>query len=265
MQFRKEDIIGRARQFRDNSLDALRGIKAPNLFKRYTDYRDDLRNSAEEAFIRTVNEGFPLGTSIPKAEETAAVIRKNLPGTDVTATCRHVTIALPNGKYRIYRETSGFTPGSYRILEPWAGNPLVTGLSSRELAEYLLVFDQAIPELRRILETFLEGIDAALLHLQADERARAIEDKAVKTLLEEQLIPMDVGCSYEIIDGVVRLSLSRKYTGEVDIPVENLAAFLADREAVEKTLMVSPADKPSLIVQPQPKGPLFRGSIITNR
>lgn len=264
MQFRKEDFIGRARHFATTSLETLRGFKGPLHVKKYADYQDDLLNSALEAFLRTVTENYPLEASVPKAEETAVIIKRILPGTYVTATCQYITLSLPNSKFRIYRETSGFRPGSYRITAPWIGEPQVTGLSSLELAEYLIAFDQAVPELHQILDSFFEGINAELLRHQANEKALAIEDKAVKTLLEELLLPMDVACSYEIDDGVVRLTLSRKYTGKVDIPVQNLAAFLTDREAVEKTLKVSPAEKPCHIVRPQPIGPLFHGNIISN-
>ena len=240
MQFSKDYIVNQAKGLAEGYLDSIRKDMESAVSGTDRDFgiyqMPDLKLFFK-TFLSTAQ-----GESSPKAEETVSrILRMNLPGTAVDATVNHITLSLPNGKYCIYRETSAFRSGSCRILDPWSGKPVETTLTSRELADFLVAFDQAIPELIRTVDEMEKGVTSIMMKLQALLKAREIEEKTVHRLLEGYLVPVGIDCVYEIVDGKVRISLTRKYTGEAEVPIEGLAAFLADKERVESTLSAPPA------------------------
>jgi hypothetical protein len=186
----------------------------------------------------------------PNAEETAAaLIRSGVPSTAVRATYQNVTVTLPCGKYRIYREPSGFGGGAFRILSPGDSGILHPGITSEALAELILSLEDAMPSILEAVERMREGLRKAETRRTARMKAEQIEQTTVRRLLEETLVPMDIDCGFEVVDGVVRLSLSRTLTGRVEIPLEQLGAFLSDAARVESALTPEKAEQPAAFVK----------------
>ena len=186
----------------------------------------------------------------PNAEETAAaLIRSGVPSTAVRATYQNVTVTLPCGKYRIYREPSGFGGGAFRILSPGDSGILRPGITSEALAELILSLEDAMPSILEAVERMREGLRKAETRRTARMKAEQIEQTTVRRLLEETLVPMDIDCGFEVVDGVVRLSLSRTLTGRVEIPLEQLGAFLSDVARVESALTPEKAEQPAAFVK----------------
>lgn len=180
---------------------------------------------------------FPDLAGVAKAEETAAqLIRNGLPKHDVTASVKFVTIRLSHADYRIYRETSGCPAGSVRVCRTWQSREILTGLSSRGLAELLPALDEAMPEIDRNVRELAEQMKALEKRELAAFRARQIEDHTVRTLVAEFLKPLLIDCAFVIDDGKVKLNLAKELAGEVVLPLEDLPAFLSDPAKVEASL-----------------------------
>lgn len=190
------------------------------------------------------------GAIRPNAERTAvALIRRGVPSSAVKATYQSVTVTLPKGKYRLYRETSGFGTGAFRILCPGDSGILRPGISSEALAELILALEEAMPHVAEVTERMREGVRDAETRRMARLKAEQIEQTTVRRLLEETLVPMDIDCGFEVRDGVVRLSLSRTLKGSVEIPIEQLGAFLSDTARVESALTPEKAEAPAAFVR----------------
>ena len=177
---------------------------------------------------------------VPKAEETAsALLRKGVSRTDVHATFKHVTVTLPHGRYRIFRETSGFRAGAVRILAPGYTRVEMLALTSDALAEFLLALDAAIPDIKEVAERLLEAIDDERQRRDVERKAGEIGMKTAAKLLEG-LPALGVGCEYDVDGGTVHLDLTRMLTASLDIPLEELAAFVSDPGKILSVL--SPAE-----------------------
>ena len=211
---------------------------------------NDMWSRILEMALREAPASSGSGAIRPNAERTAAaLIRRGVPSSSVKATYQSVTVTLPCGKYRIYRETSGFGTGAFRILCPRDSGILRPGVSSEALAELILAIEEAMPRVTEVTERMREGVRDAETRRMARLKAEQIEQTTVRRLLEETLVPMDIDCGFEVRDGIVRLSLSRTLKGSVEIPIEQLGAFLSDSARVESTLTPEKAEAPAAFVR----------------
>lgn len=181
---------------------------------------------------------------VPRAEETAvALLRKGVPRPAVRASFKHVTVTLANGQYRIYRETSSFPAGSVRILAPGYTRVGMLPLTSDALAELLLAIDAAVPDIKEVAERLLEAIDDERRRREIDRKAGEIGMTTAARLLEG-LPALGVGCEYEVNGGTVHLDLTRTLTASLDIPLEELPAFVSDPGKILSALSPAEASAP---------------------
>ena len=178
----------------------------------------------------------------PRAEETvAAILRKGVAASAVRVSFKHITLTLANGVYRIYREMSGFPEGSVRILKPGCTWTVMLALTSDALAEFILYLDEGLPEIEPIADHISEAIEAERRRREAEKKADEIGMTAVAKLLEV-LPALSVGCEYGLRDGKVHLELTKTLTASLDIPLEELPAFISDPEKI--CAFLSPAETP---------------------
>ena len=184
---------------------------------------------------RMVPRVAPSGTL---AEEVAAgLIRSGVNKEDIRANHQHITIALPNGRYRLYRGLQPGTPaGSLRILLPGMSRAFETGLASAELSRLILFIDSVIPPLKRVMDRLGEDIRRADKEYTAEQKAQEIAWETVSKLLEEVLPALDIEYSFGLVDGSVRLNLRKELQGSVDIPLDKMMSFLSDPERILSTL-----------------------------
>lgn len=178
------------------------------------------------------------GPSGAFAEEVGArLIRSGVSKGDIRATLQHVTISLPNGRYRLYRGLQPGTPaGSLRILLPEQSRAFETGLAPGELSRLILFIDSIIPPLKRVMERLGEDIRKAEKEFIAERKAEEIARKTIFTLLNEVLPSLDIEYSLRLGDGTVHLDLRKELQGSVDIPLDKIKAFLSDPENILSTL-----------------------------
>mgnify|MGYP007056160431 CR=1 FL=1 len=172
------------------------------------------------------------------AEEVAAgLIRSGVSRDDIRATYQHVTVTLPNGTFRLYRGLKPGTPaGSLRILLPGMSQVFETGLASAELSRLILFIDSIIPALKRVMDRLAQDIKMAEKEYIAGQKAEEIARKAVSTLLGEVLPGLDIGYSFRLVGGKVRLDLRKEFHGRVDIPLDKIVEFLSEPEKILSTL-----------------------------
>ena len=173
---------------------------------------------------------------VPRAEDTvAAVLRKGVAASAVRVSFKHITLTLANGVYRIYREMSGFPAGSVRILKPGCTWTVMLALTSDALAEFILYLDEGLPEIRQVADYVSDAIAAERRRREAEEKAEEIGMTAVAKLLEA-LPALRVGCEFEVRDGMVHLDLTRTLTASLDIPLEELPAFISEPDEILSSL-----------------------------
>lgn len=184
---------------------------------------------------RTALRTAPTGTF---AEEVAArLIRSGVDRKDIRANHQHVTITLPNGRYRLYRGLQPGIPAGYlRILLPGMSRAFKTGLASDELSRLILFIDSVIPPLKGVMARLEEDTRSAYKEYIAEQKAEEIARKAITTLLNDVLSSLDIAYSLRLGDGTVHLNLRKELQGSVDIPLEKITAFLSDPENILSTL-----------------------------
>ena len=179
----------------------------------------------------------------PKAEETAlALIRLGVPKENVRAGYNHVTVSLPNATYRIYRETSGRHAGTLRVTRNDCQSLVRCGLESEDLARFLMDVDPLLPAIEERGRDLFRELEKEQLQAETEWKAQEIERISVEHQLGAVLPAMDIGCQYRITDGVVHLDLTRLFQAGLDIPVQDLPAFLADPAGILAALSPAPAE-----------------------
>ena len=183
----------------------------------------------------------------PKPEETTAeLIRLGVPKERICASFQHIEITLKNARFFLYRVDC--PPGSIQV-DCDRGRCLVQStLPSKDLARTILDFDELLPQLDDKQKELLERILAEL-------KAMEIQRTAVRSQLEAVLPAMGISCSFDVLDGKVQLQLDQSFRGSVDLPMADLAAFLADPERILSILR--PAEQG--FVQDAGKHHYFRG------
>lgn len=175
--------------------------------------------------------------NVPPVEKTVAeLLRSGVPQSDISVNHKHVTLRLANGKYRLLRKESPRPTCAMRVMEPGICPVIPMKLSPAMLAKLLLALDAAMPEVRKAMDDFLEGVKAADMKKKARRKAEEIEQVTVRHLLDTTLDPMDIVARFRIQGDVVHLTLTKTQKAELDIPMEQLRAFLSDHGRIESVL-----------------------------
>lgn len=176
-----------------------------------------------------------------KPEETMVeLIRSGVPADSVSAGYRYLTANLPNAKYRVYRSTSGYAPGTLRIVHGNIEATTRTCYSPKETAEFILLIDPLLPEVFKAGDALFLDISRLIKQRQAEQKAMEIAKKAVDMQLAAVLPGMNIACTYRVKGDKVSLKLTRELKASIDIPLEELAGLLSDPERIESALMPVP-------------------------
>ena len=195
----------------------------------------------------------------PNPEESVAeLIRLGLPKGKVSATYSFVNVFLPNGKYRLYRTTSGVPSGTIRVARGIYSADFVTDYTPKEVAEFIMLVDPLLPKIDEAARKLFQEMEEAVRQKQIDEKVREIAKKTVETQLKAVLPELGVSCSYKIEGDKVHLDLTRVLQAGIDIPLSELADLLADPGKIESALKPSPDNR---ITEDQPEvlSPYFPG------
>ena len=176
--------------------------------------------------------------NVPPVEKTVAeLLRSGVPQSDISVGHKHVTLRLANGKYRLFRKETPRLTCAMRVMEPGVCPVIPMKLSPAMLAKLLLALDAAMPEVRRAMDDFVEGVKAADMKKKARRKAEEIEQVTVRHLLDTTLDPMDIVARFQISDDVVHLTLTKTQKADLDIPMEQLREFLSDPGRIESALV----------------------------
>ena len=168
------------------------------------------------------------GGTVPKAEETGAeLVRLGVPKKAMDTTFMRISIPLQNATFILHK--CKYPPGTVEVLWDKHHCVLRSGLSAKDLARTILELDPLLPEL---LPVHKELVD----RFAVERKARQVMRITVKNQLEAVIPAMGIDCQYEVLDGVVRLNMAKRFEGQVDIPLAELSAFLADPERIDAAL-----------------------------
>lgn len=70
--------------------------------------------------------------------------------------------------------------------------------------------------------------------------ALAISRRVIETQIADVLPGLGITAKYDISDGKIRLNLTRTYSAEVELPLEELQDFLSNPKLVESALKLEP-------------------------
>lgn len=200
--------------------------------------------------LESITEMTGNGCTGSNPEETVAeLIRLGTPRKDVYASYKHLTVSLPNGSYRFYRETSGYPSGTVMVYWGNSYADFRSGYTPKELAVFITSLDSLLPKIDEAGEALFIDMHKEIVRRQAEQKAIEIAKQAVEVQLEAVLPGMGLECTYKISDGKVHLDLSRLFTAHIDIPLEELQALLSDPGRIEAALQAEPVtgineDKP---------------------
>lgn len=168
------------------------------------------------------------------AEETAlALMRRGIPKTAVKATRGHITVTLPNGRYNLYRsDGAGLEAGSFRILSPGQSRCFGTKLPPDALAEVLLAIDGAVPGLVEIMDWLTVETGKVERAVVARWKADELAQKTVARILDDVLPALKIRCRAIVRDGKVHLDLTKILHADIDLPLEEVAAFASDPDGI---------------------------------
>lgn len=171
------------------------------------------------------------------AEEAVAIlIRKGVKRENLKFSMWNITIKLPNGSYRIYREPSSYGSGAFSF-QAGAWLRVHNGLGAEELAEFILAFDEMLPIISEKERPVLEAIEEIRLRKRAEEMAREIARQAFEKAFNDVLVPMKIQYTFTLnADGTVSVNLKQRLSGKVSGPVNEVRDILSDPEKV-KTLL----------------------------
>ena len=183
-----------------------------------------LFSSVVEDMLVALNKG----RTVPKAEETAAeLIRLGVPKKEMDTTFMRISIPLPNATFILHK--CQYPPGTVEVQWNKHHCVLRSGLPAKDLARTILDLAPLLPEL---LTVHKELVD----RFAVERKARQVMRITVKSQLEAVIPEMGIDCQYEVLDGVVHLNMARRFEGQVDVPLAELAAFLADPERIDAAL-----------------------------
>ena len=176
--------------------------------------------------------GFKL-TPLHAEAVAAEIVRRGLPREKVRASANAVTLDLPNGRYRIYREGSGYGAGSFASIRDGFSSPLPP-LSVSDTADAIMGFDEAVPLLLKVEKVFMAEAMERERAEKAIDKAREIRFRSVEAILESALAPLGIKSKYRVMDdGTVLLSMRKEFMVGMEVKVEELADMFSDPEKVK--------------------------------
>ena len=168
----------------------------------------------------------------------AELMRRGLPRERIQVREQSFRLRLENSEYRIHR-----TGGAGTVACPWPSDRWsVVRLGGERFADFLLLFDASIPEIVSQVPAILGAIRERELEERRREMARGIGKAAVRSLLEQHLLPLGLSARFSLgEDGLVTLEMSRQESARLVVPLEDLAGTLGDLESVLLMLTAGPA------------------------
>ena len=163
-------------------------------------------------------------------EKVAAILLRNgVSKEKVKATSANITIELPNGTYRIYREPSGYPTGAVTLKYPsWVR--VHHGFSEQELADILLAFDELIPEIEEHGQPLRDEIAMRERERKATRLAEDIALRALESIFAEKLAPLGIDHRLSMsFNGEITLTLRQYREWSITAPINVI------KEELEKT------------------------------
>ena len=168
------------------------------------------------------------GRTVPKADETGAeLIRLGVPKKAMDTSFMRISVPLQNATFILLK--CKYPPGTVEVFWKKHHCVLRSGLPAKDLARTILELDPLLPELEPVHKELVDRFAVEL-------KARQVMRIAVKNQLEAVIPAMGIDCQYEVLDGVVRMHMARHFEGQVDVPLAELSAFLADPARVDVVL-----------------------------
>ena len=171
-----------------------------------------------------------------KAEAVESILlRSGVPPENIKSAYKKLTVTLDNGRYRIYRGTSGFPEGTFVMME-CVNNPIRHGcdvpeLSPEAIADFLLAFDALRPHLKEKEATLQQRLREWKFERQREEKSREIMHAAIDALLEQHLKPLDIGYTYEIEENeTVVVKMNQHFAGEIKVLLKDLQTAFSSPE-----------------------------------
>ena len=223
----REEILSMAAKFADKRMSALIENNAPSNPVAASVWNALLDSNAKE------NEQKPC-----IAEEAVAIlIRKGVKRENLKFSMWNITIMLPNGRYRIYREPSSYGSGAFSFhSSTW--QRVHKGLDAEELAEFILAFDELLPAMAEKERPVLEAIEEIRRRNRAEEMAKEIARQAFERAFKDVLDPMKIQYTFALnADGTVSVKLKQRLIGKVSGPVNEVRDILSDPEKVKALLV----------------------------
>ena len=173
----------------------------------------------------------------PLAAEKALTImtRKGLPKDNIQFRKNSFRVQLENAQYRIYKmsETSIYAC-------PWPSERRCGILVSGEtLADFMIRFDEEIPDIVSHVTTIMAVIRARELEETKRVMEVEIKDNLVQTLIDQYLKPLGLSVLYNIGAGdIVSMDLRKVMSAHIEVPLGELAGKLKDTASVVDALSV---------------------------
>ena len=170
-------------------------------------------------------------------EKVAAILlRSGVSKEKVKPSSGNITIELPNGTYRIYREPSGYPTGAVTLKYPsWVR--VHHGFSEQELADILLAFDELIPEIEEHGQPLRDEIARRERERKATRLAEDIAFHALESLFAEKLTPLGIDHRLSMkSNGEIILTLRQYREWSITAPINVIKEELEKAEDVESLL-----------------------------
>ncbi len=185
----------------------------------------------------SAQKGKNTGLECRPEQVVAILMRNGVPLSDIRATYKSLTITLENGRYRIYRTASGYSDGSFVMLEPVHTHLCEDQLDADALAGLLLSFDKLLGRVKQRYGKLLDEFAQIRLEKEKEEAAERIARQAVESVLKERVLPLGLSCEFCVgKDGKVRLHLRQALEAEMVFPLSELAVELSDPERVHAAM-----------------------------
>ena len=175
-------------------------------------------------------------------EEVAVMLlRSGVPKENVTVTHNRLTIKLEHCTYRIYRGTSAFPSGMFRIIRidgwPFTEDAVVNGLlPTEELVDFLRTFDGLVP----LMQEKGRAIKKALEEYAFEQKKKAIEADIIRCALadaKEALEQQNISVDYRINDdGTISMDFEQYLSAHVTTSIGELRTIISDPEKVRSML-----------------------------
>ena len=169
------------------------------------------------------------GGKVPKAEKTAIeLVRRGVPGESMHVGFQQVTVPLRNSTCILHRIK--FPAGTVEVDWKEYRRVVTSSRPADDLARTILELDELLPTLEVKWKQLLDRI-------LVEMKAMQIQRITVMKQLETVLPALGIHCGFDVKDDKVELHMTRTFTGEVKLPIAELAAFLADPERILETLL----------------------------